>query len=374
MLFLALAAPALCVLAMIVYNVSVWPRGRPDGRMPGRLSVLIPARNEAATIEQCIRAALAGTRLPDEVLVYDDASTDATAEIVAGLTLQHSAVKLLRGDRLPDGWLGKPHACHHLAQAASGDVLMFLDADTTLHPTGIARVASLFEDFQAEAVTAGLQQRLGTWSERLIIPLLHLTYVAWLPVPLVWRTRDRRFLIANGQLFAVSRNAYQRAGGWAPVRDQVIDDMAFGRLLKQTGARLVFADGSCIASCRMYGTADEIIRGFSKNLYEGIGGTVGALAGVICLYTWAFLVPYLALAGALAFGWPAVLRPALLGVAANTALRTVLALRFRQPPEGILLHPLAVLALLGISVNSFRWSRQRRIEWRGRVYAPRAAR
>lgn len=370
MIWLAvLAAPALLVLGMILFNVSVWPQGRPDGRWAGRVSLLIPARNEAANIALCLRAALAGTRRPDEILVYDDGSVDGTAGIVAGFAAGDGRVRLLQGGELPPGWVGKPYACHRLAEAATGNVLVFLDADASLLPTGLARLASLFEDMRADAVTAGLRQQFGSWSERLVIPLLHLTYLAWLPLPLVWRTRDPRLLVANGQLFAVSRDAYRRAGGWAAVRAEVVDDMAFGRALKRAGARLVFADGFRMASCRMYRSAGEVVRGFSKNLYPGIGGTPGALAGVVGLYAWVFCLPYAGLVVAAVLVLPEVFRAALLGVMANAALRVVLALRYRQPPEGILLHPAGVLVLLGIALNSLRWHRRGAVAWRGRSYA-----
>ncbi len=372
--YLLLAAPALAVFLIIGFNVWQWPRGRADGRLPGRLSLLVPARNEAHTLEACLRAALNGTQVPDEILLYDDGSTDGTGALAARLAAEDPRIRVLQGAALPEGWVGKPHACHQLADHATGDVLVFLDADVTLLPTGLARVGSLLEDFSAELVSAGLQQRTGSWAERLVIPLLHLTYLAWLPLPLVWRTRDPRLLVANGQLLAVRRDAYQRAGGWGSVRSEVVDDMAFCRQVKRTGGRVVFADGFRIATCRMYRNRTELWQGFSKNLYEGIGGTPAALLGVIGLYLWVFVAPYIVLATAALSGWAVLAKPALLGVVANVGLRIVLAARFRQPAEGVLLHPFAVLVLLGIAVNSCLWSQRGSIRWRGRSYAARPAR
>ncbi|MBV9775070.1 MAG: glycosyltransferase [Gemmatimonadetes bacterium] len=368
-----LALPPLGVLAVAAFNVAVWPRGRADGRIPGRVSVLVPARDEAVGIERCVRAVLTGTQAPDEVLVYDDGSTDGTGEIVARLAAADARVRVIPGGPLPAGWVGKPHACHRLAEEASGDVLVFVDADTVATPECLARIGSLLEGMRADVVTAGTRQVVGSFAERLVIPLLHLTYLAWLPLPLVWRSRDPRFLVANGQLLAVRRSAYDAAGGWAAVRAEVVDDMAFCRRVKGAGRRVVFADGDRMATCRMYDGARPLWEGFSKNLYEGIGGRPAGLAGIIVLYALVFVLPYAAFALALA-GARALLVPALAGVGANLALRALLALRFRQPPEGVLLHPLAVLALLAIAVNSFRWSRRGAIRWRDRVYPARSAR
>ena len=369
--WIALAALPLFVLGIVLFNLAVWPRGRANGRISGRVSVLIPARDEAETIERCVRAALACA--PDEVLVYDDDSSDPTAAIVAGIAAEDARVRLLRGVPLPPGWVGKPHACHRLAEAAAGDVLVFLDADTEATPECLARIGSVFDDFRADVVTAGTRQETGTWAERTIIPLLHLTYVAWLPLPLVWRSPDPRFLVANGQLLAIRRAALEAAGGWPAVRAEVVDDMALCRRVKETGGRVVFADGHRMARCRMYRGASEVWRGFSKNLAEGVGGTAGGVLGVIALYGLAFVAPYAGLAAAL-LGAPTLLLPSLAGVAANVAIRVALALRLRQPAEGILLHPFAVLGLLAIAVNSFRWSRRGDIRWRGRSYASREAR
>nr|ANY58121.1 Glycosyl transferase [uncultured bacterium] len=371
--WLLLALPALGVLAVAAFNVAAWPRGRPDGRVPGRVSVCVPARDEAATIERCVRAVLAGTRPPDEVLVYDDGSTDGTAAVVARLAAEDARVRLLPGVPLPAGWVGKPHACHRLAAGASGDVLLFLDADTVASPECLARLGSLLEGMRADVVTAGTRQVTGSFAERLVIPLLHLSYLAWLPLPLVWRSRDPRLLVANGQLLAVRRAALEAAGGWAAVRAEVVDDMALCRRVKRAGLRVVFADGHRMAGCRMYGGWRPLWEGFSKNLYEGVGARPAGLAAVVLLHALVFLLPYAGLAAALA-GAPGLLAPAAAGVGANLALRALLAARFRQPAEGVLLHPLAVLALLAVALNSFRWSRRGAIRWRDRTYPARAAR
>jgi chlorobactene glucosyltransferase len=365
--FWLLAVPPALVLCVVLLNLRYWPRGRPDGRLPGRVSVLIPARDEAATIERCVRSALGGTRPPDEVIVYDDGSSDGTAAIVQRLAAEDARVRLVEGGALPSGWVGKPHACHRLAEAASGDVLVYVDADTALDAGGLARLGSVMTAYRAAIVTAGIRQVTGTAAERLVIPLLHLSYLAWLFLPLVWRTRDPRFLVANGQLLAVRRDAYRALGGWEAARGDVVDDMAFCRAAKAAGLRVVFADGHRMASSRMYRGLREVWEGFSKNLYEGVGGRPAALAVVVLLHAWIFLLPYAALAAGL-LGVAGVLVPAAVGVGANLLVRASLVLRFRQPVEGVLLHPLSVVALLAIAVNSYLWSRAGRIRWRGRVY------
>jgi len=367
-----LAAPALLPAALGAFNLAAWPRGRPDGRFDGRVSALVPARNEEQGIEACVRALLDAEPRLDEVIVYDDGSTDETPAILARLAAGDDRLRVLRGAGLPAGWVGKPHACHQLAQEATGDVLLFIDADTTLLPGGGARIADLMRRLEADAVSAMPRQEVGGFFERLMLPLLHITYISWLPLPLIWRSSDPRFLAANGQVFAIRRPAYDATGGHQAVREEVVEDMALSRLVKTSGGRLVFADGHHIARCRMYRSARGVWEGFSKNLYEGLGEQPLLLVAVLALYFAAFVAPYLALA---ASPWAlALLPPALVGVAANLGLRLACAARYDQPVGSALLHPIGVLALLVLAVNSARWVRSGQIRWAGRTYAARAAR
>ena len=369
LLWLLLAAPGLLALAMTVINAVTWPRGHApaDARSatmaPESVAVLIPARDEAAGIEVAVRSALA--QGVGEVVVFDDQSTDATPQILATLGREHDRLRVIPGTDLPPDWIGKPHACHRLAAASRGELLLFVDADVELASDGVARILELFERFDADAVTAVPRQMMGTFAERLVLPLLHVTYVSWLPAVLVHRSSDPRFLAANGQILAVKRSAFETAGGFEAVRDAVVDDMAICRRLKETGARVVFADGHDIARCRMYRGARELWSGFSKNIFEGVGSGAGlAIAALLFLAT--FVFPWAALPASLAF--PSLFAPAAAGVAANLAQRLLLAARHRQPPETIPLHPLAVLVLLAIAANSYRWHLRGATVWSGRSY------
>ncbi|MCB9759055.1 MAG: glycosyltransferase [Alphaproteobacteria bacterium] len=373
LLWWAVVPGALVALAITLVNLAFWPRGRPGARFDGRVSVLIPARNEAATIQRCVEAAAASAHPLHEIVVCDDGSTDGTGEILLALAARIPTLRVIQGTGLPPGWVGKPHACHQLARAATGDLLLFVDADTFLDPEGVGRVVSLRQRLGAQVVTAVPRQLTGSFFERLLLPLLHLTYTAWLPLPLVYRSADPRFLAANGQLLAIGRAGYDRIGGFEAVRTEVVDDMAFCRRAKESGLRVVFADGHHMARCRMYTSAREIWEGFSKNLYEGLGENPAALAGVVALYGLSFVGPYVALLIGI-MGVEAALVPGATGVSLNLALRAALALRYGQSWGSALLHPLGVLGLLGIAVNSWRWSRQGRIRWAGRVYTSRSLR
>lgn len=355
-------------------NLLTWRRGQPTRAHGGGISALIPARDEEAQIERCVRA-LAAANL-HEVIVYDDESRDRTLPILLRLQREIANLRVIIGGPLPEGRVGKPHACAQLAHAARAELLLFVDADTVLLPGGIERLLSLVQGAGAPAdvVSAVPRQLMGSWSERLLMPLLHLTYTSWLPLFLVAATRDPRFTAANGQLLLVRRAVYRRLGGFEAVAHEIADDMAFCRRAKALGARVVFADGFLIARCRMYHSLRSLWRGFSKNLYEGMGERPGILLLVLALHVGAFVAPYAALGLSAAGLTPALWRPALVGVALNLLLRGALALRFRHPPLSVLLHPLAVLVLCALTLNSYRWSARGELRWAGRSYNKRAQR
>ena len=381
----SLALPAFLPLGFVLLNAVAWTRGRPlsaaERAAPGGVSLLIPARDEVTNIECCVRAADAARGPIREIIVYDDGSSDGTGEVLVELQAEVPRLRVIRGGELPEGWVGKPHALHQLSTVASSDVLLYIDADVTLRRDGVLRMLSLLATpeqvpggLDAAVVTAVPRQCVASLGERLLMPLLHLSYVAWLPMPVVHRTGDPRVLAANGQLLLIRRSVLESVGGWVRLRSSLVDDMALCRLVKRSGRRVVFADGDRMASCRMYPDTVSLWRGFAKNFYEGIGGRPVALIIVMMLHLWLFVAPYVALPIAAVLGQPALTIAAAIGVGANLSLRLVMAIRYRHSLLSALLHPVAVLAMMGILLDSYRWSRRGDIRWRGRSYDNRAGR
>ena len=371
-----LALPSLIPLGLVTFNALFWTRGRPivdAGRLAADgVSVLIPARDEIANIERCVRAVDAADGPITEILVYDDGSTDGTADVLTRLRDEIPRLTVVPSRPLPAGWVGKPHALARLSEAARSTTLLNIDADVTLHRDGVVRMLSLMDG--AAVVTAVPRQRAGSFVEKLMIPLLHLSYVAWLPLPLIARTRDPRVLAANGQLLMIRRSALDAVGGWGHVRAALVDDMALCRAVKESGSRVVFADGHEMADCRMYSDGAALWRGFAKNFYEGIGGHPLGMLAVMALHLLLFVTPFVALPIAALCGAWSLAGAAAVGVAANLLLRTIMALRYRQSPLSVVLHPVAVVLMMGVLLDSFRWSRRGDIRWRGRSYPARAQR
>jgi chlorobactene glucosyltransferase len=383
------AAPALVALGLSAANAVWWPRGRRAARLPPGVSVCVPARNEALGIEACLRSILRHDVY--EVVVVDDGSTDDTPAILARLAAEAPRLKVYRLDAaLPEGWIGKPRACAILEARATGSHLVFVDADVVLNDDGLLHLYGLQQDLGADVVTAVPRQETVTFMERLVLPLLHVTYTSWLFLPLIWKVQDARFLAANGQILWIERDALDDVGGFVAVKGEIVDDMALCRAMKKKGRRVVFADGHLMGRCRMYRSARAVIDGFSKNLFEGVGSVVG-LVGIVALYGVAFIAPWIVLpaivGGAIANSGGANLAdvvdatvavpialPAAVAVFSSLALRALHVIRHGSGVMSALLLPLGTAVLLGIAVRSWWWSWRGKIEWSGRRYSGKKAR
>jgi hypothetical protein len=330
---------------------------------PERVSVLLPVRDEAGRVAACLRSVLAQDGIA-EVLVLDDGSTDGTADVVRDVAGTVSGgdlrVEVLAGKPLPAGWLGKPHACQQLADAADArsDVLLFLDADVVLAAGAVAATVDLLRRHRLDLVSPYPRQQADTPAERLVQPLLQWSWLTFLPLRLAERSPRPSLAAANGQLLAVRRAAYERAEGHAAVRTEVLDDVALLRAVKRTGGRGTVADGTDLATCRMYGGWAEIRDGYTKSLWSAFGSRAGTV-GVAGLLTLAYVVPAAAALGGSVAG--------LAGYAAGVTGRVVAARRTggRAWPDA-LAHPLSVLTFAGLAAHSWRAHRAGALSWKGR--------
>ena len=204
-------------LLILCINLLTWKR--PSGSFQSsdsRVSVMIPVRNEELNIEKCIDHIYGGSLAPFEVIVYNDNSTDGTLSILYKLKEKYPTLQILQGGPLPQGWAGKNHACHHLSQHASGDILLFLDADTEIQQDGIGHLLQTIEDnsLPTDMVSALPKQIMGSWGERMLMPFLPLTILSWLPLEFVRRLPFPSMTVAIGQVVMIRSEAYKASGGF----------------------------------------------------------------------------------------------------------------------------------------------------------------
>jgi len=368
-----------CLVALTLINWRLLPRidRAPAPRSRPRVSVLVPARNEEANIGDCVRSLLAQDYDDFEVVVLNDHSTDRTAAILAGLLEEAAArdaagrprLRVIEGQELPPGWLGKHWACHQLAANADGELLLFTDADTYHGPRSLRHGVGAMQAAGADMLTAFPHEIVVTWAEKLVVPVFPFSIFSFLPLIVAYNVRSPAFAAAVGQYMLFSRRAYEQIGSYAVIRDRPVDDIALAQQIKAAGLRWRLADATRDVRCRMYRNAGQVFEGFSKNLFAGFGYRLLPFAFV---WTWlaiVFLMPLaillLWLAGA---GIPALdAAIAGAGVAFGVTLWGLSYLRFRFPLWLALLYPISLLLALVIAGRSVALAARGRSTWKGRT-------
>jgi len=356
----ALVALALAAIPAVLgaANLLFQPRAR---GVPGKgalVSILVPARDEEANIESCLRAALASRGAAVEVVVMDDGSRDATPAVVRRLAVDDARVRLLSAPALPPGWTGKVHACARLAEAARGTHLLFLDADVRLAPDAAAALASHAERHGLAMVSGVPRQVIRTVGEALTVPTINLLLLGYLPGGGRATSERASLAAACGQMVLCGRGAYEAVGGHGSIRGTLHDGLALARRFRAGGHRTEVVDGAPLASCRMYRNFAEAWAGFTKNAREGMATPLG-------LPVWTVL-----LAGAHLWPWALLPAPAAaLALLLALGLRAAVTRRAREPWWTVPLHPLTVLVALAIQWTALaRWALGLPPGWKGRAY------
>ncbi|GHF36269.1 hypothetical protein HNQ07_001348 [Deinococcus metalli] len=333
-------------------NALCFPRLRPRPLAPRpRVSLLVPARDEAQTLPVTLPGVLAQGAA--EVIVLDDHSADGTGDVARSL-----GARVLPGQPLPPGWVGKSWACQQLAQAATGDVLIFTDADVRWHPGALDAVVHDLNTSGADLLTVLPRAEGLRGGARLLTPLVDVVVLTWLPYPLL-QLPFRLATTAHGAVMAFRAPAYRALGGHAAVRTELLEDTQLARHLKAAGGRVAQALGQELIGIRMYGDYAQSVAGFSKNA-RGVHLDSRALMLLLAavhlgVYTLPWLLPARTRGHRL-------LRA--LGLLERTAVNVIVGRRSPADLAEGLLSPLTPLAAL----PAYRRALRRTVEWKGRRY------
>lgn len=366
MTLLALAAAAAAALSLLVLpvNLAVFRRlapAAPPARWP-RVSVVIPARNEERDLEAALRSHRDGGYPDLEVVVVDDRSSDRTGEIARRFAAEDPRFRAVAGAEPPAGWLGKPHALREGARAASGEWLLFADADVVYAPGVLARaVAHAVDRKLALLCLLPRFETRGFW-EGVVMPNIYaLLYLG--PGFVTQLDRVKAFAGGSGSGNLVERRSYEAAGGHESIRSAVIDDIGLALAMKRAGQRTRAATAYDGVRVRMYRGLREMVDGFSKNV-AFLGPPVPALLLPLAAFALA-LAPWAVLA---APSPPPARALALAAIGATVLGRIVVARATRSPAWSAVFHPLMVGVWTGIAMRSW-WRRvvRGRVEWRDRV-------
>lgn len=341
------------------------------------VSTVIPARNEERDIEKAVRSHLSQNYSDLEVIVVDDRSTDATGAILGRLAAEHPRLKVVSGAEPPAGWLGKPHALFQGARTATGELLLFADADVRYSPSAVREAVALLEarGLDLVALFPRLEMR-GFW-ENVLLAYLPVSYFFG-PAFLLNSDRQRRFAVGAGAGMLVRATAYRAAGGHEALRDSVIDDLRLASRVRRAGGRCRMALADRVLSLRMYRGLREIVDGFTKNMayvFQGPAGPFLLLSTAFSFVAWSLpaLVLLVKASGAPVPGGNVAWAALALGLILIARIGVALFLDYALWPA--FTHPFMAVVWVGILVRSLAWRFLRRqMRWRGRTYPAATAR
>jgi hypothetical protein len=326
------------------------------------VSAIVPARNEEATIAAAIES-LSTQPAITEIIVINDQSTDGTAGVLKQLSAQYAQLRVLETEELPGGWVGKNYAVSLGAAQATGDWLLFTDADGVHLPGSTGHALDDAAEKGAGLVSYSPQQETHSWWEKALIPFVY-TRLAHKYSYAEVNHPDSPAAAASGQYLLIRREDYVRIGGHAAVAAEVLEDVALARLAKQAGVRLHFASGNGIMRVRMYRTFGAMWQGWTKNLYPLMGGTSRAVGRELFkVVPW---IPLLVL--------PLVLLHLIWGVLSVVLLAGRHAayaadLRRNRFPGSLALYYLPGVALYAVALLNSEWRYARgSVAWKGREY------
>jgi chlorobactene glucosyltransferase len=344
-----------------------------DAKDPPRspfVSIILPVRNQAKTVVECIRS-LVHIEYPNkEIIVVDGGSTDGTRELLTSFERQ---ITLVEEEPLPTGWVGKNWACHLGYKKSKGELLLFTDGDSIHSTDSLTRAVNYLEVEKADLVTLAPGTILRTFWEKVLQPPIFLLIMILVGGKLV-NDDCRGNAIGNGQYMLFRRAAYEKVGGHAGVRDKIVEDYNIARLLKKAGLKLRFVTGEDVLGVRMYTSLAEIWRGWRKNFYTVSEKHMLWKASARILLMFIFLVlPFVVLGYGLILAPTNPFNPYLISGAFMSFLLwlgiIILDRSIKISPGYALLFPLAIVVYICIGIDStIRGSLGYGFSWKGRVY------
>lgn len=339
------------------------------------VTAIIPARNEESSVEKCVSSLLNQDYPNFEVVVVDDCSTDKTPLILKELQKRNLKLKVISGVEPPEDWLGKPYAFYEGVQLASGEWLLFADADVIFHPQAVTQAVSYVLKNSLDMLALAPHFILLTFWEHVLLPGLFIM-LSFFPAWLVNNPRFKNIALGSGAFNLIRRQVYEKVSGHETLKSEVIDDVELGRLVKGRGYRLEVGGGLNLVKVRMYSGLKEIIDGFTKNTFAvlkgGLPGSLLSTIGIFILGVFPFLAVLVFGFGLVRGGDVSLFTFAL----ALGACGTILVFRlfvdgviFGCNPLYVPTHPLGALIFMGIELRSafFHWFKKE-IVWRGRTY------
>ena len=347
------ALSAIALLLTTINSLTIRVVKNQQSTVRQKVSILIPMRNEEANVDGCLQSLVNQKGLSDyEIIVLNDHSSDDTEKKLSA----HQQITVVTGRELPEGWLGKVWACHQLGQIATGEFLVFLDADVRLSENAVASAISKMNNWSF--ISPYPKQLSIGLPEQIFQPLLQWSWLSSVPLIIAQKFGIKSMSVANGQFFVVAKSAYEKCGGHQGIKGEVLDDLELSKSLLAAGFKGGVAEGSQVASCTMYRTFAELIKGYQKSLWKAFGGIFGSTVVSLLLFTTGVLTFFMALAGS---------KLAAASFFFIYLSRIISAIRTGSSTVTSIAHSAAVLIFIYICIYSWIGKISGKLTWRDRV-------
>ncbi len=355
-----------CVFIVLRFTVTVFnfvsdPKLRRVSRIQeDTVSILIPARNEEHNILTLLQSIYDQDYKNYEVIVLDDDSSDQTYQRCAEFAAQHPQFRVIKGEQLPAGWLGKNFACHQLARHAQGNYLLFLDADEKVSKGLINSAVYRIKVNGLALLSLFTNQEMLTLGEKLTVPLMHYLLLNLLPIRLIFLSKNYAFAAASGQFMLFDANIYKREQWHRQAQNKVVEDVEIMKQVKAAGYKGEGLLANGLIRCRMYTNYQDAVHGFSKNFmavfnYSVIGFSIYLLVVV---------------GGPLAMLFTFNVQFIIMMYSIILLSRVMISMLSGQSIfYNVLLHPLQMLSLLVIGVLAIQHHLTKSATWKGRKIA-----
>ena len=345
-------------LIVAFVNVVSQPRFHKKSDVDDLVSVLIPARNEEQNISNLLTDLQHQTYKNLEILVFDDQSTDRTAELVSDMAKYDTRIRLIKSTELPEGWLGKNYACHTLAQQASGKYLLFLDADVRVEQLLISRTIRYSKKHKTKLLSIFPTQKMHSMGEKAVVPIMNYILLTLLPLALVLRSKFSSLAAANGQFMLFEAKTYKKINPHELLKAEKVEDIKIAQLFKKQHLNVACVSNNNDVSCRMYTNYNESIEGFSKNIVQFFGNSYVLAFTFWFVTTFGFIVVLAALPFRffILLNVIAIVTRIFVSIASNqNSLQNLLFLIPQQLNIGIILF------------KSIRYKKNKAYQWKGRL-------
>ncbi|MBW3113174.1 MULTISPECIES: glycosyltransferase [Bacillaceae] len=330
------------------------------------VTVMVPMRNEERNVKGLVESIREITHSPVEFILLDDGSTDRTRELLIECTKGDPRFKIIDGTPLPEGWVGKVHACRELSRHASGSYYLYLDADVRVSPSIIEKVLYQMNRYGSGLVTGFPRFPIPTPLSKMLVPFQHFLVYFHLPLFVSNHTTKRAFTAAHGAFMFFRKEAYDDCGGHEAVKSSLLEDVHISRKVKEKGWKVTLVNNSFDVTCHMYDTDKEVWEGFMKNIFIGTGRSPVSVVLLTLFYSIFYITPLpLALFGLVQGEWSYSIP--LLSIWLQTFM---IDLASNQSKWHFLLIPLASLAFIVIMwASMMRGLKKQGYTWKGRTYS-----